>query len=81
MENEKLPKPSVAIKRRYKKEGKGQGLKYFAEQLLKNNDPLAQVWLYNKGPIPRQKAKEERWGRKGGKIMMERTASKAARKK
>lgn len=80
----KIKRPSRTMKNRFRAEKKLNPkltMKEFARRLVAEDDEVAKAWLYNKSSAPIKKAKEERWERKGGTILLKRQATKLARKR
>ncbi len=69
------------IKGLFRATGKGLTLKVFASLQAKDGNPDAAEWLSNKGPTLKNKAKAARLKLKGGRILLEKQATKAARTK
>ena len=75
-------KPSVIMKRRFRKQKSSKlSLKSFARKLADAGDPVAKAWFFNKSLQRDVEAKELRWNNKGARILMERSATKSARRK
>jgi|GEM_PF-4204924 len=79
-------KPSVTLKRAFHKAKEMKGnekltLKKFVRKLADEGEPLAKTWLFNKSLQANLEAKEMRLKNKGGRIALERAATKMARRK
>lgn len=72
------PKTGVALKRLCKKNG-GGCLKDFARSI--SSDPLVKEWKDHKRGSLEKMAKKKRLENKGGRIMLEKSATRLARRK
>lgn len=68
---------SKQLKKRWKNEGKGRGLREFATSLAKSEDAVAVMWFENKKGFCNQGRKPENIARS----QLEATATSASRKK
>jgi hypothetical protein len=67
------------IKNLHRATGRGLTLKAFVASQVKDGNPDATEWLSNKGPTLKNKAKAARFKLKGGRILLEKQATKLAR--
>jgi hypothetical protein len=72
---------SKSLKARWKKSLSKLSLKQFARKLLKDDDVMVKQWFAHKSTTWHQEAKDLRLKNKGGRIALEKNATKMARRK
>jgi len=77
-------KPSTILKRLFRKAKKANAkltLKTFVRKLADEGETLAKTWLFNKSLQADNEAKAARLVNKGGRIAMEKAATKLSRRR